>query len=58
MISKMAGAYASPINVFRYSKTAPLEVQNKLNKYDAVANGIAYGIGSGQDNWQNYAQQT
>ena len=58
MISKMAGAYASPINLFKYSKTAPLEVQNKLNKYDAVANGIVYGFGSGQDNWQNYAQQS
>ena len=57
-VAQMAGAYASPINVFRYSKTSPLEVQNKLNKYDAVANGIVYGFGSGQDNWQNYAQQT
>ena len=57
-VAQMAGAYASPINLFRYSKTAPLEVQNKLNQYNAVANGIAYGIGSGQDNWQNYAQQT
>ncbi len=57
-VAQMAGAYASPIKFSKYSKTAPLEVQNKLNKYDAVANGIAYGIGSGQDNWQNYAQQT
>ena len=57
-VAQMAGAYASPINLFRYSKTAPLEVQNKLNQYNAVANGIVYGIGSGQDNWQNYAQQT
>ena len=57
-VAQMAGAYASPINVFRYSKTSPLEVQNKLNQYNAVANGIVYGFGSGQDNWQNYAQQT
>lgn len=56
-ITQMAGAYASPINLFKYSKTAPLGIQNKLNNYDAVANGIIYGIGSGQDNWQNYAQQ-
>lgn len=54
----MAGAYASPIKFFGYSKTTPLGIQNKLNNYDAVANGIAYGIGSGQDNWQNYAKQT
>lgn len=53
----MAGAYASPINLFKYSKTAPLGIQNKLNNYNAAANGIIYGIGSGQDNWQNYAQQ-
>ena len=57
-VAQMAGAYASPINVFRYSKTSPLEVQNKLNQYNAVANGIVYGFGLGQDNWQNYAQQT
>ena len=57
-VAQMAGAYASPINLFKYSKTAPLGVKNKLNKYDAVANGIVYGFGSGQDNWQNYAQQT
>ena len=57
-VAQMAGAYASPINVFRYSKTSPLEVQNKLNQYNAVANGIVYGFGSGQDNWQNYAQQS
>ena len=56
-VAQMAGAYASPINLFRYSKTAPLEVQNKLNNHNAVANGIVYGFGSGQDNWQNYAQQ-
>ena len=56
-VAQIAGAYASPINVFRYSKTSPLEVQNKLNQYNAVANGIVYGLGSGQDNWQNYAQQ-
>ena len=56
-VAQIAGAYASPINLFRYSKTAPLGVKNKLNKYNAVANGIVYGIGSGQDNWQNYAQQ-
>ncbi len=57
-ITQMAGAYASPIKFFGYSKTTPLGIQNKLNNYDAVANGIAYGIGSGQDNWQNYAKQT
>ena len=57
-VAQMAGAYASPINVFRYSQKAPLEVQNKLNQYNAVTNGIIYGFGSGQDNWQNYAQQT
>ncbi len=56
-ITQMAGAYASPIKFFGYSKTTPLGIQNKLNNYDAVANGIIYGIGSGQDNWQNYAQQ-
>lgn len=56
-VAQMAGAYASPINLFRYSKTAPLVVKNKLNNYNAAANGIVYGIGSGQDNWQNYAQQ-
>ena len=57
-VAQMAGAYASPIKLFRYSKTAPLGVKNKLNKYDAATNGIIYGIGSGQDNWQNYAQHT
>lgn len=57
-ITQMAGAYASPIKFFGYSKTTPLGIQNKLNNYDAVADGIAYGIGSGQDNWQNYAKQT
>lgn len=56
-VTQMAGAYASPINLFKYSKTAPLGIQNKLNNYNAAANGIIYGIGSGQDNWQNYAQQ-
>ena len=56
-VTQMAGAYASPIKFFGYSKTTPLGIQNKLNNYDAVANGIIYGIGSGQDNWQNYAQQ-
>ena len=56
-VIQMAGAYASPINLFKYSKTAPLGIQNKLNNYNAAANGIIYGIGSGQDNWQNYAQQ-
>ena len=57
-VTQMAGAYASPIKFFGYSKTTPLGIQNKLNNYDAVADGIAYGIGSGQDNWQNYAKQT
>ena len=57
-VAQMAGAYASPIKLFRYSKTAPLGVKNKLNKYNAAANGIIYGFGSGQDNWQNYAQQS
>ncbi len=57
-VAQMAGAYASPIKFSKYSKTAPLEVQNKLNQYEAVANGIAYGFGSGQDNWPNYAQQS
>ena len=57
-VAQMAGAYASPINLFKYSKTAPLGVKNKLNNYGAATNGIIYGFGSGQDNWQNYAQQT
>ena len=57
-VAQMAGAYASPIKFSKYSKTAPLEVKNKLNKYNAVTNGIIYGFGSGQDNWQNYAQQS
>ena len=39
--TQMAGAYASPIKFFGYSKTTPLGIQNKLNNYDAVANGIA-----------------
>ncbi len=57
-VAQMAGAYASPVHFLGYSKTAPLRIQNKLNNYNTAANGIAYGIGSGQDNWQNYAQQT
>ena len=57
-VAQMAGAYASPIKFFRYSKTTPLGIKNKLNRYEAVANGIAYGFGSGQDNWPNYAQQS
>ena len=57
-VAQMAGAYVSPIKLFRYSKTAPLGVKNKLNKYNAATNGIIYGFGSGQDNWQNYAHQT
>ena len=58
MIAQMAGAFASPIKFFRYSKTAPLSVKEKLDKYNNIANGLAYGAGSGQDNWQNYTQQT
>ena len=58
MIAQMAGAFASPIKFFRYSKTAPLSVKRKLDKYNNIANGLAYGAGSGQDNWQNYTQQT
>ena len=58
MIAQMAGAFASPIKFFRYSKTAPLSVKGKLDKYNNIANGLAYGAGSGQDNWQNYTQQT
>ncbi len=42
----------------RNEKYASLSVKDKLNKYNAYANGLIYGIGSGQDSWQNYARQT
>ena len=56
-VMESAGAFASPVKFFRYSKTAPLTIQNNLNKYNAIANGLVYGYGTGQDNWQNYAKQ-
>ena len=57
-VAQMVGAFASPIKSFRYSKTAPLSVKDMLNKHEIFTNGLIYGIGSGQDSWQNYARQT
>lgn len=56
--AQMFGGFSSPIKPLDYAKTAPLSVKSAANFHNAMAAGLAYGVGSGQDNWQNYALHT
>lgn len=55
-VSEAVNAGLSPVKFSKVSKTAPLNVIKRKNLIDAVASGIVYGNGTGENTAYDYAK--